>query len=187
MEGKLDADSLIMELGTLENSQSLLEEKLSNSKRDIERALKEEFANTEEIFLSQVTKLKDSNVKRMEEFDDLEEVKDFCESLRRNLQRRISNFAKNADDKMRIIVHDIVIFVHYLFAVYVKFGDSCLTVRRSAEDHLILFTVSGSACESDLVGAEVEPPFGLLEIVVESLTVTLAFQLDVFIQLEIVV
>ena len=86
-----------------------------------------------------------------------------------------------------IIVHDIVIFVGYLFAVYVKFGDSCLTVRRSAEDHLILFTVSGSACKSDLVGAEVEPPFGLLEIVVESLTVTLAFQLDVFIQLEIVV
>lgn len=109
LEGKLDADSLIMELGTLENSQSLLEEKLSNSKRDIERALKEEFANTEEIFLSQVTKLKDSNVKRMEEFDDLEEVKDFCESLGRNLQRRISNFAKNADDKMRIIVHDIVL------------------------------------------------------------------------------
>ena len=109
LEGSLDADDLNNEMMALEESKSKFEETLADSKRDIKKALKEEFEKTEEEFMANIARLKESKVKHMEDFDDLEDVKDFCDNLSTDFQRRIYNFARDADEKMRESVRYVVL------------------------------------------------------------------------------
>ena len=118
VEGSLDADNLNSEMMALEESKAKFEEKLADSKRDIKKALQEEFEKTEEEFMANITRLKESKVKHMEDFDDLEDVKDFCDNLNNDFQRRIYNFARDADEKMRESVRYVVLMQ------YDKYADS---------------------------------------------------------------
>ena len=109
VEGSLDASDLNDEMMALEESKAKFEEKLADSKRDIKKALQEEFDKTEEEFMANITRFKDSKVKHMEDFDDLEDVKDFCDNLGTDFARRIYNFARDADEKMRESVRYVVL------------------------------------------------------------------------------
>ena len=141
IEGTLDADELKNEMAILEDEKASLEDKLSNNKREIKKSLQEEFNKVEEEFNAKIIKIKDSIFRKLEAFDDLDDVKDFCDNITTTFQRNIFNAAKDADNKMRESVRDVVLMQYdkYIDSIDAEIYDiSHIDLKNENQEQLAI-------------------------------------------------